>query len=49
MPGNPSKRRHAARKRKLLEQQMGGQKRMRQSIQVDIPQEAFITALKMES
>lgn len=36
-----------SRKRKLLDKQKEGKKRMRQFGKVDIPQEAFIQALKM--
>jgi GTP-binding protein LepA len=37
----------ASRKRKLLDKQKEGKKRMRQYGNVDIPQEAFIAALRM--
>ncbi|MBL4785480.1 MAG: elongation factor 4 [Cohaesibacteraceae bacterium] len=39
----------ASRKRKLLDKQKKGKKKMRQFGKVDIPQEAFIKALKMDS
>ena len=38
----------AAHERKLLDKQKVGKKKMRQFGRVDIPQEAFINALKMD-
>jgi GTP-binding protein LepA len=37
-----------SRKKKLLDKQKEGKKKMRQFGKVDIPQEAFISALKMD-
>ena len=39
----------ATRKKKLLEKQKAGRKKMRQFGKVEIPQSAFISALKMDS
>lgn len=38
-----------SRKRKFLDKQNAGKKKMRQFGEVDIPQEAFISALKMDN
>ena len=38
----------ASRKRKLLDKQKAGKKKMRQFGKVDIPQDAFVQALKMD-
>ncbi len=39
----------ASRKRKLLDKQVAGKKRMRQFGKVEIPQEAFVAALRMDN
>ncbi|MDZ4368791.1 MAG: hypothetical protein U0987_17480, partial [Afipia sp.] len=38
-----------SRKRKLLDKQKEGKKKMRQFGRVEIPQDAFISALKMDA